>query len=100
MDRELEIAGAASAGGWLRWRKKHAIEPGTPCANCETPLQGPYCFNCGQLAESFERNVVHLIVEGFESFFAVRAAGRLPVQSEDAGPAHPRGTERTQQEVG
>jgi hypothetical protein len=69
MDRELEIAGAASAGGWLRWRKKHSIEPGTPCPNCETPLQGPYCYNCGQLAENFERNVIHLLVEGVESFF-------------------------------
>jgi hypothetical protein len=69
MDRELEVAGAASLGGWLRWRKEHAVEPGAPCANCETPLQGPYCYNCGQLAESFERSVWHLVVEGFESFF-------------------------------
>lgn len=69
MDRELELAGAASAGGWLRWRAHHAIEPGTPCANCETPLQGPYCYACGQLAESFERSLWHLLVEGFESFF-------------------------------
>jgi hypothetical protein len=69
MDRELEVAGAASVGGWLRWRKQHAVEPGTPCANCDTPLQGAYCHNCGQLAESFERSVWHLVVEGFESFF-------------------------------
>jgi hypothetical protein len=75
MVRELEIAGVASAGGWLRWRKKHAIAPGTPCANCETVLEGPYCHTCGQLAENFERSVVHLLAEGFESFFHVD--GRL-----------------------
>jgi hypothetical protein len=69
MDRELDIAGAGSIGGWLRWRKKHAVEIGTPCANCETPIQGPYCYNCGQLAEGFHRSIGHLIVEGFESFF-------------------------------
>lgn len=69
MDRELDILGAASIGGWLKWRKKHAVEIGTPCANCETPVQGPYCHNCGQLAEGFHRSIGHLIVEGFESFF-------------------------------
>lgn len=75
MVRELDIAGAASVGGWLRWRKKHAVEPGTPCANCETVLEGPYCHNCGQLAESFERSIFHLLTEGIESFFHVD--GRL-----------------------
>lgn len=67
--RELDIAGAASIGGWLRWKKKHTFEPGTPCPNCETPIQGPYCHECGQLAETFERSVGHLFVEGLESFF-------------------------------
>jgi hypothetical protein len=69
MDRELDILGAASIGGWLKWRKKHTVEIGTPCANCETPVQGPYCHNCGQLAEGFHKSIGHLIVEGFESFF-------------------------------
>src|ERR1700748_2833280 len=69
MDRELEVAAAASAGGWLRWKEHHTLTPGTPCPNCETVLQGPYCYSCGQLAENFERSVWHLVVEGFESFF-------------------------------
>jgi hypothetical protein len=69
VSKELEIAGAGSIGGWLRWRKKHAIEPGTPCKTCETVLQGPYCHNCGQLAEDFHRSIGHLVVEAFESFF-------------------------------
>jgi hypothetical protein len=69
MDRELEVAAAASAGGWLRWNERETLEPGTPCPNCETVLQGAYCHGCGQLAESFERSVWGLAVEGFESFF-------------------------------
>jgi hypothetical protein len=69
MGRELEIAAAASAGGWLRWKEQHTLEPGTPCPNCETVLEGPYCHSCGQLAETFERSVWRLLVEGVESFF-------------------------------
>jgi hypothetical protein len=69
VSKELDIVAAGSIGGWLKWRKKHAVAPGTPCANCETPLQGPYCHNCGQLAEDFHRSIGHLIVEAFESFF-------------------------------
>ena len=69
MGRELEVAAAASAGGWLRWKEQHTLEPGTPCPNCETVLEGPYCHSCGQLAETFERSVWRLVVEGFESFF-------------------------------
>ncbi|MBX7249707.1 MAG: DUF3667 domain-containing protein [Caulobacteraceae bacterium] len=70
MPKEMDLAGLASAGGWLRWRRKHAdLEPGTPCMNCETPLQGTYCHNCGQLAESFHKSVWHLFAEALESFF-------------------------------
>tara|TARA_R110002167_G_scaffold9437_4_gene42996 strand:+ start:1426 stop:2538 length:1113 start_codon:yes stop_codon:yes gene_type:complete len=90
MSGELEVAGLDSAGGWLRWRRKHAdIPPGTPCANCETPLQGTYCHSCGQLAEDFHRSSWHLLVEAIESLLhldgklfrtlpgLVRAPGRL-----------------------
>ena len=70
MARELDILGGLSAGGWLRRRKeKHLAAVGTPCSNCETPLQGPYCYHCGQLAEGFERSIWHLVVEAFESIF-------------------------------
>ncbi len=68
MSGELEAAALDSAGGWLRWKRKHADIPvGTPCANCETPLQGTYCHTCGQLAEDFHRNSWHLLVEAVES---------------------------------
>ncbi|MBC6981997.1 DUF3667 domain-containing protein [Caulobacter sp. 17J80-11] len=76
MARELELVGAAAAGGWLKWRRKHAdIPPGTPCANCETPLQGAYCHTCGQLAEDFHKSIVALFVEAIESL--LHLDGRL-----------------------
>ncbi len=74
---ELEAAAGASVGGFWRFRRKaeHAAPPGTPCANCATPLQGPWCYACGQLGEDFHRSVGHLIAEAFESFTHVD--GRL-----------------------
>jgi hypothetical protein len=75
MDRELEIAGAASLGGWLKWKKHHTLPAGSPCPNCATPLNGPYCHECGQLGEQFDRSILPLIWEAFESFF--HADGRL-----------------------
>lgn len=68
MSGELETAGLASAGGWLKWKRAHAdIPPGTPCANCETPLVGAHCHQCGQLAEDFHKSVWKLIEEAIES---------------------------------
>lgn len=76
MSGELETAAAASAGGWLKWKREHAdIPPGTPCANCQTPLAGPHCHECGQLAEDFHKSVWKLIVEAVESL--LHLDGRL-----------------------
>lgn len=75
MDRELEIAGAASVGGLLKWRATHAAKVGTPCENCGAPLEGPYCHACGQLAEDFERSIGTLLKELFENLF--HSDGRL-----------------------
>ena len=70
MAKEFDLFGLAAAGGWLKWRRKHAdIPAGTPCGNCETPLQGAYCHSCGQLAEDFHKNIWHLFTEVLESFF-------------------------------
>jgi hypothetical protein len=71
LDRILETVGLASAGGLLRRPRKraHDFEVGQPCANCATPLQGQYCFACGQLAEDYHRSVLKLIVESVEHFF-------------------------------
>ena len=75
MDRELEIAAAASIGGLSNWRAAHPAKLGAPCANCATPLEGPYCHACGQLAEDFERTVWALLVESVENLF--HTDGRL-----------------------
>jgi len=75
MDRDLEIAAAASVGGLTQWRAVHAAPLGSPCANCATPLAGPYCHACGQLAEDFERTIGSLFIELFENLF--HADGRL-----------------------
>lgn len=76
MSGELETAALASGGGWLKWKREHAdIPPGTPCANCETPLAGPHCHVCGQLAEDFHKSVWKLTVEAVESL--LHLDGRL-----------------------
>lgn len=76
MSGELETAALASGGGWLKWKRQHADIPvGTPCANCETPLQGPHCHVCGQLAEDFHKSIWKLTVEAVESL--LHLDGRL-----------------------
>jgi hypothetical protein len=66
---------AEAVGGFLRWRRRHALPPGTRCYNCRTVLLGPWCYSCGQLGEDFHRSAHHLLFEAFESFF--HADGRL-----------------------
>jgi len=67
MSNELEIAAGAAAGGFFRPASaQHAAPPGTPCANCATLLQGPWCHACGQSAEDFHRSISRLIGEVVE----------------------------------
>ena len=66
MTHEIETAVGASLGGFFRRKPEHALPLGTPCANCATPLQGPWCHNCGQVGEDFHRSTWKLIVEAFE----------------------------------
>jgi len=77
MDHAIEedVAGAASAGGFLAWRRKHALPPGSLCRNCNAQLQGPWCHNCGQLGVDFHKSMWHLAVEAIENLF--HADGRL-----------------------
>jgi hypothetical protein len=73
---ELEVAAAASAGGFLRKRTtRHAAPVGTPCANCGTPLNGPWCYVCGQSAEDFHRSILRLLGEVVEGL--LHMDGRL-----------------------
>lgn len=75
MDRNLEIAAAASLGGLAGRRAERPAQTGEPCANCATPLAGAYCHACGQLAEDFERSIGALLTEAFENLF--HTDGRL-----------------------
>ena len=68
MSQEIETAVAGALGGFFRFgrRKEHVVPIGTPCANCATPLQGPWCHQCGQLGEDFHRSTLKLVGEAFE----------------------------------
>lgn len=78
--RELEIIGAGALGALVKRKAKHAPAPGTPCANCATPLQGPYCYACGQPADDHHRSLPHLAWEGIEGLTHLdgRLAQTLP----------------------
>jgi hypothetical protein len=75
MDAEQTSPHDTSSGGFLRWRRRHALPPGSACRNCATELRGPWCHQCGQLGEDFHRSAHHLIGEVFEAFF--HADGRV-----------------------
>ncbi len=67
MAHELEIAAGGSAAFILKPKPHHNLPPiGTPCANCATPLEGPWCYACGQSAEDFHRSIVRLVGEVIE----------------------------------
>jgi len=66
VSHELEAAAADSVGGFFSRKPKHALPVGTPCPNCETPLEGPWCHQCGQKGEEFHRSIGHLAAEAFE----------------------------------
>ena len=66
---EIEAAAFDGVGGWFKRRKPlHTAPIGTPCPNCATALQGPWCHACGQVAEDFHRSATKLLMEVAESF--------------------------------
>jgi hypothetical protein len=71
LSQELDAAAAGSLGGFLRGKRgeAHTLQPGIPCANCATPLQGPWCHACGQLGEDFHRSTPKLLLETVEGLF-------------------------------
>jgi hypothetical protein len=79
MSVELEIAGAASAGGLTT--RQSADLSGEPCRNCGGPVDEKYCPKCGQLAASFHRPIWSLMGETIADTFTLdgRLAKTVPV---------------------
>lgn len=79
MSIELETAGAASIGGLTT--RQSADLSGQPCRNCETPVDGRFCPNCGQLAASFHRPILSLMGETISDTFTLdgRLARTVPI---------------------
>lgn len=63
---ELDAITADAIAGEVSRASHHALPIGTPCPNCTTPLQGPWCHTCGQKGEKYDRSIRHLIAEAFE----------------------------------
>jgi len=49
--------------------KKFVPEPGQTCLNCETELNGRFCFECGQDASNHHRHILHMVIDSIESLF-------------------------------
>ena len=75
MATEIEAGAMDGAASFLRRRPKHALPVGSPCPNCATPLQGPWCHACGQSAEDYHRSLIRLAGEALEGLFELD--GRL-----------------------
>lgn len=61
-----ELATADLAAEEVGRASRHSAPLGTPCANCQTPVQGAWCHACGQKAETYHRSILHLTGEAFE----------------------------------
>jgi len=82
MTGELEAAAADSITDAFRPRNKRPFDrQGEPCANCAAPLEGWYCYSCGQNADTHHRTILHLIWEAIEGMFHLdgRLARTLPL---------------------
>jgi Protein of unknown function (DUF3667) len=76
-DTAIEHAGADAAAGL----GKSKGAPDSPnCLNCDTPLAGEFCHECGQSGHSIRRPFWSLASESLETFFSIdsRIAKTLP----------------------
>ncbi|HEX8957895.1 MAG TPA: DUF3667 domain-containing protein [Burkholderiaceae bacterium] len=79
MSEEIESMGALStatlAAAALEAGAQHgAQEAHGNCANCQTPLTGPFCRMCGQQAH-VHRSLLHLVEEFLHGVFHFEAKG-------------------------
>ena len=49
-------------------RRRKPVEPLTHCENCDTPLAGEYCSNCGQHAIDYRRSLWRVGIDALDSF--------------------------------
>jgi hypothetical protein len=77
---DLETAAVDSAASFIRPKKKPFTHKGEACKNCGAPLEGWYCHECGQNADTHHRSILHLIWEAIEGMFHLdgRLALTLP----------------------
>ena len=70
MSGELETGALASVGG-VSEGAGHADLTGEPCRNCGTVVEGRYCSECGQLAQTFHRPFWALAGEALGDFLSL-----------------------------
>ena len=70
-DQLLEAVTADTIATEARRAAKHSLPIGTPCANCQTTLAGPWCYACGQRGEEYHRSIWKLAWEALEGLVDV-----------------------------
>lgn len=78
---DLDTAAADSATSFVRPKKHPFTHKGEPCKNCGAALEGWWCHECGQNADTHHRSILHLIWEVIEGLFHLdgRLASTLPL---------------------
>ena len=52
-----------------KWFRKKSLRSLTNCENCNAPLSGPYCAQCGQPAIDYRRSFGSLLLDAADAFF-------------------------------
>ncbi len=73
--KELELLSLDGLKSVFGGKSHYHPEPGDVCANCQTELQGLYCYVCGQTADPHHRSILHLTWEAIEGL--LHLDGRL-----------------------
>ncbi len=74
--KELELLSLDGLKSFFKRDHDHFVpEEGSVCDNCQTELQGLYCYRCGQTADPHHRSILHLTWEAIEGL--LHLDGRL-----------------------